>query len=61
MPVRLTEFEMLVLELGITTRDELVSSPAVRNWVRKHVDNRYVPEWLLGEFGYGYSNIGDFF
>jgi hypothetical protein len=45
-----TEFEDLVIELGLS-ESEYDHSPKLVKWVRANRNRRYVPEWLLTELG----------
>jgi hypothetical protein len=45
-----TEFESVVLELGLS-ESQYDHSPELEKWVRKNRNSRYVPEWLLIELG----------
>jgi hypothetical protein len=45
-----TEFEKVTRELGLTP-EQFDSSPALKRWVRKHKNSRYVPEQLLSHWG----------
>jgi hypothetical protein len=47
---RPTEFEDLVLELGLS-ESEYDHSPKLVKWIRANRNRRYVPEWLLLELG----------
>lgn len=50
-PASVCEFDRLVLRLGLKTKEEMIQSREVQWWVREHANRRYVPEWLLRDFG----------
>jgi hypothetical protein len=49
-PQQLTEFELTVERLGLTTFNEMRCSRQLEAWIRKHKDHYYVPEELLNYF-----------
>lgn len=48
--VLVTEFERVISELKLTNNAEMMLSPQLREWVKKHRNHKYVPEWLLKAF-----------
>ena len=46
VPHVVTEFEVLVRQLGLRKYD-YAASPQLRDWCLHNKDRRYVPEWLL--------------
>ena len=50
LPVLLTEFEVQVERLGLGKAQYVASAP-LRRWCEHNRNRRYVPEWLLGEWG----------
>jgi len=50
VPVLLTEFELRVRQLQLTTRT-YTSSRELRIWCEQNRNRLYVPEWLLEEWG----------
>jgi len=50
LPVLLTEFEVQVERLGLS-KAQYVASAQLRRWCEHNRNRRYVPEWLLGEWG----------
>jgi len=49
-PAVATEFETVVLRLGLTT-ETYVGSGQLRIWCERNSHRCYVPEWLLKEWG----------
>ena len=49
-PAVATEFETQVRHLGLT-KQTCTSSVALRNWCERNKNRRYIPEWLLEEWG----------
>lgn len=52
-PANITQFEALVLRhnLSFDNQQAILETPAIRQFVRKHANTRYVPEWLLDAMG----------
>ncbi len=50
-PDKPTEFEVLVSELRLSP-EEYGTSPALREWVRQHKEEKYVPSELLQLWGF---------
>jgi len=48
-PVVPTEFDGVVLRLGLT-KETYSSSRQLRSWCQRNGNRRYVPEWLLEEW-----------
>jgi hypothetical protein len=46
-----TSFEQIVEELGLSP-EEYQSSRVLKNWVRRNMDNKYVPWELLKAWGF---------
>jgi hypothetical protein len=46
-----TEFEMQVRHLNLTAEQYVVSAH-LRSWCEENRNRRYVPEWLLDEWGF---------
>ena len=48
-----TRYEKLLKELSVDPADRvaIIKNSAVRTWVRKYYNSRYVPEWLLEVLG----------
>ena len=46
-----TAFEKVVIELQLLPVD-YVRSPSLRDWVRRHKDSKFVPEYLLEAWGF---------
>ena len=49
-PAVATEFETVVLGLGLTKETYIGSNP-LRIWCQRNCNRCYVPEWLLQEWG----------
>ena len=49
VPALLTEFEIQVERLGLTTA-EYVASTQLKHWCEHNLNRCYVPEWLLEEW-----------
>lgn len=47
---QLTEFELVVQELGLS-EDSYTTSIRLRTWVKQNRHRRYVPEHLLNQWG----------
>ena len=47
-----TAFERVVASLGLTDREAMQQSEALRLWVSKHAAQKYIPEWLLAWWGF---------
>ncbi len=45
-----TEFEIVLAKLGLKDEKAQLQSQALREWVQKHRNSRYVPEELLLAF-----------
>lgn len=56
-----TEFEMLCkkLRLDPESLNQLAASEAMRKWVYKHANKKYIPEGLLDRFGIIVHVTGD--
>lgn len=53
-PAKPTEFELVTERLGISNAPHLwAHDAALRVWVKKHRNNRYIPESLLDQLGIG--------
>ncbi len=50
-PALLTEFEMRVRQLRLTP-EMYTSSAELHTWCQQNRNQRYVPEWLLKEWGF---------
>lgn len=48
-PAIATEFELQVLELGLT-KEMYTSSRELRTWCERNRNRFYIPEWLLAEW-----------
>ena len=46
-----TEFEKQVQQLGLT-KQTCAASTQLRNWCERNRNRRYIPEWLLGAWGF---------
>jgi len=57
IPVHKTMWELLLQSLHIDEDDRLsiTQSKKVREFVRDHKRNRYIPEWVLEKFGVNLS------
>ena len=51
LPASPSDFEKLVKSLRLSP-DQYQHSPAVREWVQKNKDHKYVPQDLLEAFGF---------
>ena len=49
-PSECCQFEKLVARLGLAEQ-EFQSSSALKIWVHRNLNHRYVPEWLLKAWG----------
>ena len=49
-PEQLTHFEQVAEQIGVSPQYYAYSHP-LKEWVRKNRYHRYVPEWLLKEWG----------
>jgi hypothetical protein len=49
-PAQLTEFECVVIELGLAP-EQYMDSPALRLWASANRNRRYIPEELLNHWG----------
>jgi hypothetical protein len=47
----MSEFERLVMRLGLVAQEEILKSREVIWWVQENANRRYVPEWLLQRMG----------
>ena len=56
LPVLLTEFEVQVEQLGLS-KAQYITSLRLRHWCERNRNRRYVPEWLLGEWGMTVAGI----
>jgi hypothetical protein len=54
----IADFDRLIQKLGLAGEETIARSIRVREWVRKHWQNRYVPEWLLFEMGINPDSVG---
>jgi hypothetical protein len=63
MPEVPTEFEKVLLSLGLTIDDEakILRSQVVKQWARVHRNSRYVPERLLEIWGFVVDGKWDLF
>lgn len=50
LPVILTQFEMQVERLGLSSA-QYVASPQLKRWCEHNRNRCYVPEWLLKAWG----------
>lgn len=53
----MTEFERLVINLGLANEGEMIVSMQLKDWVYKNATHRYVPEWLLKQWGITVDDI----
>lgn len=44
-------FEQVVKELGLSPEEYRNSTP-LKDWVRRNMDEKYVPSWLLKAWGF---------
>lgn len=58
---QLCDFERLILSHNLCSPKQVVESPVVRGWVERNYNHKYVPEWLLQQYGIAVHLLGDDF
>jgi hypothetical protein len=50
--VTVTEFERVTAQLKLSSNQDMLRSQELKDWIRKHRNHNYVPEWLLEALGF---------
>jgi hypothetical protein len=45
------EFDRICMHLKLKTKEDMIRSYPLRQWIYKYFNQRYVPEWLLKHWG----------